>query len=290
MPQNLNPQNYAASSVIQKNVAKNVLTEFGLKLKWKGQDTLLDIGCGPGNVTVDLVIPIMPKTYKRVVGVDVGDASIEYARETYCRDYKNLEFYVADITKLQELDPFEGKFDHVVSFGCLQWIKDEHQGQAFSNISRMLKPGGDYLLQAVIHFSLYSIYEQMHNTTKWAKFMEDYLHSPYQNEPDPVARVKSYMENNFQGEYELHVKIYPFVFQDVAEYKSKLGPYSKFFSHFSFIDFLTGVNRFTAINTPELLEDYLSDIIEHSKKMGLFVGETVVFHMKHLIIFGTKQA
>jgi ubiquinone/menaquinone biosynthesis C-methylase UbiE len=80
---------------------------------------LLDVGCGPGTLTVDLAARVAPG---RTVGVDtapdVVTAAHEHARE---RGATNLELVVGDFRKL-ELVP--GSFDVVHAHQVLQHLRD----------------------------------------------------------------------------------------------------------------------------------------------------------------------
>lgn len=70
--------------------------------------SLLDCGCGPGSITVGLAERVAPG---QVIGVDVGESSIEAAQRLAVeRGVSNVRFQVASVYEL----PFpEGTFDAV---------------------------------------------------------------------------------------------------------------------------------------------------------------------------------
>ena len=65
---------YIKSNSLQRNDAKNVMEEFGHLFDWKddGSESLVDIGCGSGDVLMEFIFPIMPKKFERLVGLDVS--------------------------------------------------------------------------------------------------------------------------------------------------------------------------------------------------------------------------
>lgn len=91
---------------------------------------VLDAGCGVGYGSARLA-----EVAGRVVGVDVDDDSIAYARERYGGD--RLEFRSADLTAL----PFEDdSFDVVCMFEVIEHLPD--RDGALAEAARVLRPDG----------------------------------------------------------------------------------------------------------------------------------------------------
>lgn len=69
---------------MQRRDTALVLKEFVPKMKWRDErsETILDIGCGSGDVTSALLAPMMPEQ-SRIVGVDVSEAMVKYATKTF---------------------------------------------------------------------------------------------------------------------------------------------------------------------------------------------------------------
>ncbi|RZF34117.1 hypothetical protein LSTR_LSTR017592, partial [Laodelphax striatellus] len=44
----------------QFNDSASVLNQFKSKLQWQDNETIMDVGCGPGNVTAKLLQPLVP--------------------------------------------------------------------------------------------------------------------------------------------------------------------------------------------------------------------------------------
>jgi SAM-dependent methyltransferase len=97
--------------------------------------SLLDVGCGPGNITADLAGRLGEGP---VVGIDLSKDVIEMAAAQYPADrYPHLSFEVADV---YELDIIERSFDVVYAHQVLQHLSKPID--ALREMRRVLKPGG----------------------------------------------------------------------------------------------------------------------------------------------------
>jgi|GEM_PF-4494315 len=110
--------------------------EGAFVLPWlcPGQD-VLELGCGPGTITLDLAAAVLPG---RVAGVELSAAAIETARRLAAgREQVNARFLVAHPGEL----PFaDGTFDRVFSHGLLERVVRPRE--VLEEIRRVLRPGG----------------------------------------------------------------------------------------------------------------------------------------------------
>ena len=128
-----NGDDYAANSEVQLQWAMDLME----KLEPRGDEHLLDIGCGDGKVTAMLAARL---DRGHVTGIDSSESMIERARKSY-GSMNNLEFLLQDARSL----PFEQQFDLVFSNAALHWIIDHRP--VLEGIFRALKPGGRALAQ-----------------------------------------------------------------------------------------------------------------------------------------------
>ena len=101
----------------------------------KSGSRVLDLGCGPGTISVGLAKAIEPG---ELHGIDMEESQIEVARASATSGgHSNATFHVGDATDL----PFEnGSFDAVNTHAVLMHIPDTEG--TLSEVMRVLKPGG----------------------------------------------------------------------------------------------------------------------------------------------------
>jgi SAM-dependent methyltransferase len=121
-------------SVVASHVTRTAADSAAYLLPSLNQDMrLLDVGCGPGSITLDLAGLV-----SEVVGIDGADMAIDRARrEARRRRVTNVEFQIADAYDL----PFgDGSFDVVHAHQLLQHLADPVR--ALNEARRVAKPGG----------------------------------------------------------------------------------------------------------------------------------------------------
>jgi trans-aconitate methyltransferase len=108
------PAEYARSSAAQLKWANELMSRLALK----GNEALLDLGCGDGKITAALAQAV-PRG--RVVGIDNSEEMIRYAQSRYSASrHPNLAFRLLDVTALD----FAAEFDVVFSNAALHWVQD----------------------------------------------------------------------------------------------------------------------------------------------------------------------
>jgi len=95
---------------------------------------LLDVGCGPGSITLDLAEIVSPA---KVIGIDIEEKHLQLAKvDAKKRNVDNVQFELGDARAL--IYPDES-FDAVFVHGVIEYLEAE---QVFSEIYRVLKKGG----------------------------------------------------------------------------------------------------------------------------------------------------
>jgi ubiquinone/menaquinone biosynthesis C-methylase UbiE len=95
---------------------------------------LLDVGCGPGTITVDLAARVAPG---RVLGLDVAPDPLVEAREAAASAGVEATFEVGDVYALSAADD---SFDVVHAHQVLQHLADPVA--ALREMARVCRPGG----------------------------------------------------------------------------------------------------------------------------------------------------
>ncbi len=137
---------YLISQILIHKIDKK---DFNDILKIEGNEYVLDVGCGLGRMTI-----MIAKNLKdgKVVGIDIWDKKQLWSNtpeKAYLNAYiegvrEKVEFKYGDVFQI----PFpDNTFDLVTCSGLLNNLKgDERKIRALSEIRRVLKPDGKFLL------------------------------------------------------------------------------------------------------------------------------------------------
>ena len=125
-PRDWDAATYDRVADIQEGWAREVIE----RLELRGDETLLDAGCGSGRVT-RLLVERVPRG--RVIGVDSSPSMIDKARESLGDE---VQLIVSDLLALELDEPV----DVVFSNATFHWILDHRR--LFERLHAILRPGG----------------------------------------------------------------------------------------------------------------------------------------------------
>ena len=107
----------------------------------KPGDTVLDVGCGTGNLTLTAQSYAGPGG--KVFGIDAAPEMIEVAKKKASRSGLEVVF---DVGLIEELAFPDATFDVVVNRLAIHHLPDDLKRRGFAEILRVLKPGGHLLI------------------------------------------------------------------------------------------------------------------------------------------------
>ncbi len=130
-----NADDYCQHSTAQQSWARELIG----KLELRGDEHILDVGCGDGKITAEIASCV---PHGSVTGIDNSSAMIDLARQHYpVSQHQNLSFSLVDAAELN----FVKQFDIIFSNAVLHWIHDHTP--VLAGIYKALVPGGRILLQ-----------------------------------------------------------------------------------------------------------------------------------------------
>ena len=126
MPVEFDGKRYEQTSTHQKEWGARLIDELNIR----GNEHILDVGCGDGALTAKLAEAVPDGT---VIGIDASKGMIETAQKHTSR---NLSFQQLDVINLK----FNEEFDIVFSNAVLHWVKDHKI--LLDLIFKALRPSG----------------------------------------------------------------------------------------------------------------------------------------------------
>ena len=100
----------------------------------------LDLGCGTGTNAIKLA-----RCGWEVTAVDFAPEAIRKARQKSAAANLEINFHIADVTRLDFLD---GCFDYVLDIGCMFTLDPQDRVVYADTLARLCRPGGRYMMYA----------------------------------------------------------------------------------------------------------------------------------------------
>lgn len=124
---------YDRRACIQKRIASDALIAARQMLSVHQRPACLDVGCGTGSSTIELLPDV-----SQLTGVDIADGMVQFARRTHG---DHINWLVGDA---EELPVQDCSTDFIYSCMALQWLDDPEQFAR--ECQRILRDGGQGLL------------------------------------------------------------------------------------------------------------------------------------------------
>lgn len=132
--------------------------------KFQGNELVLDIGCGDGTTSSEILSQIPQGS---VLGIDASASMIDAAKQSF--NHNKLSFQVLNAHAIN----FSQQFDLVTSFFCMQWV--QKKSEVIKKIYDSLNYNGRFLMIVPLpHPHLPEIRNVLTSSSRWKKYFENY--------------------------------------------------------------------------------------------------------------------
>lgn len=105
------PEAYLRGNHLQLKETQELLSNYFHLIQWKkeGQEVVMDLGCGPGSTTWNVLKAMLPTNCETILAVDIQERMVEFGRENYA----SINFVKSDIGSAEFVTRFKNSVDHV---------------------------------------------------------------------------------------------------------------------------------------------------------------------------------
>ncbi|KAG8262252.1 juvenile hormone acid O-methyltransferase-like [Homalodisca vitripennis] len=176
----------------------NILTENEHLLTWTDGERIVDVGCGPGDVTTHVIKPWLPADYSLLLGLDISPKMTQHGLTHHADDrvtFDTLDIG-SDISHFMLNDEYSKGFDKIISFYVMNWVRDLPTG--VKNLFKLLKPGGQALLMFPVNRNFQKTYRIISDRESWREYFKNITRniSPYLNGEEPCTEFQDILKES----------------------------------------------------------------------------------------------
>jgi trans-aconitate methyltransferase len=163
-----NASDYAKNSTAQATWARELIA----KLNLRGEESILDVGCGDGKITAELAQSVQ---HGYVLGIDGSRNMIDYAQTQYSL-VPNLQFVQMDARQIVVDRPF----DLIFSNAALHWVDD--QPAFLKGAYQALRPGGRLIFSCGGRGNaaeFFKVFQQLQQQLPWQPYLTNFQSPTY---------------------------------------------------------------------------------------------------------------
>ncbi|CAG9829228.1 unnamed protein product [Diabrotica balteata] len=178
------PEQYNESNDMTTVSTLKHLAKYKDLIKWKVGECILEFSIGDGKCSANCLQPILPGDYKEFVVLDISKQMIDFVQSKI--NIPRVQFVVEDIANKHLPSEFENRFDHIFGIFAMHNVHDPNQ--AFKNIYKMLKPGGQVFVSCFDHKPVDEAFAKLAEHLKWKKYGDHT--SAYYYKADPKSEYE----------------------------------------------------------------------------------------------------
>jgi ubiquinone/menaquinone biosynthesis C-methylase UbiE len=187
----------------------------------KNPQYVADIGCGPGEMLIDLM-----KRGHKVVGVDIAIGMLHTAAENIAKAQTGKTAYL-QCGNIECLPFKDNSFDTVISAGVIEYLNTD--GPTLKELNRILKPGGTLIITVRNKACPFRIFDVLLDLIKETRFGKQTIN----------RLLKSFKKGPLQFiQYRKHI---PWTFDRTLR---RFGLEKTAFRYFHFYPFFTPLDKF----------------------------------------------
>ncbi|KAK9887509.1 hypothetical protein WA026_023059 [Henosepilachna vigintioctopunctata] len=185
----LSPHKFNKATYHLKRVTEFAKQYFKL-IKWKSNSRILDIGCGPGHLLLQIE-PLFPEDYAEILCIDKLEEMVNYFNSQK-RDPR-IKAIPMDIQTTSLSNDLKGRFDFVFSCDSLMYWSNIRQ--SFRNISQLMNEKGQLFFIWTKKGDVHDIYKAMNKIHKWAPYTSEFKNwTSYFDTENPTKALKTEFE------------------------------------------------------------------------------------------------
>ncbi|GBN24993.1 hypothetical protein AVEN_201813-1 [Araneus ventricosus] len=135
---------------------------------YKGTDeeVVMDVGCGPGRLTSQFILPCFPNL-KKLIALDAVPSMIEMAKSLY--PHPKIEYVVANFEDDSAVEWWKQQVTKFISVHCFNRMKSQYD--AFKRVYELLPPNGEAALFFLLHNGYYNAITKLAKDPKWQSYI-----------------------------------------------------------------------------------------------------------------------
>ncbi|GIY45323.1 methyltransf_25 domain-containing protein [Caerostris extrusa] len=153
------------------------------------EETIMDVGCGPGRLTRHFILPCFP-SLKKIIAIDAVPGMIEQAKKLH--PHPKVEYIVGNFEESSSLNQWKGKLTKFISIQCFNRMKD--QKCAFKTVYDLLQPKGEAAFLFLLHNGYYEAIMKIVKDPKWKSYFKFNIEDSI-----PTSQLKNYNSLHFKN-------------------------------------------------------------------------------------------